>query len=490
MAARSEEENGLDDGAALTSNVADRPAEENASGNASDIAISVEGLSKRYRIGRGVGPIPVPSFLPWGSNEAKDRRADRDDREVDVADEDDEDDDELAAEEEDLEPRSVDPSPPREVWAVRDLSLEVPRGTTLGLIGSNGSGKTTLLKILARITPPTTGTAVLRGRVAPVFALASAFMESNSTGRENVYLLADLFGVPRHIASECMDEIIEFAELDDLVDTPIKKYSGGGSRRLAFSIVLNLDPEILLVDEVLAGGDHGFYGKCLKRVEEAADAGLSLLFASHELETVQRFCKETIWMEEGKIVEHGETAAVIESYTNSASTSWPAGVGGATGTPSEEAGPHANEHAAVLSASVFSMSGEPLQALSTREDALIEVDIEVMTPGIEVQCVVVLAGRGTPRVRLVQPHSFRAERGRHTISVHIARGKLRDGQYKARAGVRLLLDGTRSAVIRPNAFALDVYDPEDASGPVDENSAGQVDEMMDLAWDVSSGLGP
>lgn len=479
------EENGLglDD-----SHPSDRPdpSEDEVS---SDMAITIEGLSKRYRIGRGVGPIPVPSILPWGSNEAKDRSADRDDRELEVADEDD-DEEELGEDDQDVEQREADQSSPREIWALRDVSLEVPRGTTLGLIGSNGSGKTTLLKILARITPPTTGTATLRGRVAPVFALASAFMETSATGRENVYLLADLFGVPRHIASECMDQIVEFAELDDLIDTPIKKYSGGGSRRLAFSIVLNLDPDILLVDEVLAGGDHGFYGKCLKRVEEAADAGVSLLFASHELDTVQRFCRQAIWMEEGRIVEHGETAGVIASYTRTAGTSWPEGVEGASLSPTpEETGPHKNEHAEILSAAVFSMDGEPLPALSVREDALIEVEIEAFTPGVEIQCIVVLAGPDTPRVRLVQPQPFRAERGRHVVSVHLSRGQLRDGQYKARAGARLTAGDERSAVVRSSAFTLDVYDPEDREGPVSEDDQGQVDEVVDLAWDVSSGLG-
>jgi hypothetical protein len=135
------------------------------------------------------------------------------------------------------------------------------------------------------------------------------------------------------------------------------------------------------------------------------------------------------------------------------------------------------------------MSGEPLQVLSTREDALIEVEIEALTRGVEVQCIVVLAGKGTPRVRLVQPRPFRAERGRHTISVHLSRGKLRDGQYKARAGARLRVEEERSAIVRSPAFTLDVYDPEDREDSVSEDEQGQVDEVVDLAWDVSSGLG-
>ena len=198
-------------------------------------------------------------------------------------------------------------------WALRNVSCEIERGDVVGIIGRNGAGKTTLLKILSRITEPTTGRARIRGKVASLLEVGTGF-HPELTGRGNIYLNGAILGMKRAEIDSRFDSIVAFAENDRFIDTQVKHYSSGMYLRLAFAVAAHLDPEILLVDEVLAVGDAAFQKKCLGKMSEVAQAGRTVLFVSHNMEAVQRLCRRCLWIDRGTIVEDGEPDAVIADY--------------------------------------------------------------------------------------------------------------------------------------------------------------------------------
>ena len=188
----------------------------------------------------------------------------------------------------------------KEFWALRDVSFEIRAGETVGIIGRNGAGKSTMLKILARITPPTTGRGVTNGRVGSLLEVGTGF-HPELTGRENVMLSAAVMGMRRSEVLSRFDEIVEFSGLSAFLDTPVKRYSSGMYMRLAFSVAAHLEPEILLVDEVLAVGDAEFQKKCLGRMEELGGTGRTVLFVSHSMPSVLRLCPRVILLDGGHV---------------------------------------------------------------------------------------------------------------------------------------------------------------------------------------------
>lgn len=199
------------------------------------------------------------------------------------------------------------------IWALRDVDLEIEHGDIVGLVGRNGAGKTTLLKILARITTPDTGRAVLRGRVGSLLEVGTGF-HPELTGRENVYLNGAILGMRRHEIKRRFDEIVEFGGVERFIDTPVKRYSSGMYMRLAFAVAAHLDTEILMVDEVLAVGDAAFQQKCLGKMDEVARDGRTVLFVSHNLQALQSLCNRAYWIDRGRIVEEGAPASVVANY--------------------------------------------------------------------------------------------------------------------------------------------------------------------------------
>jgi lipopolysaccharide transport system ATP-binding protein len=199
------------------------------------------------------------------------------------------------------------------VWALKDVSFEVKQGEVVGIIGRNGAGKSTLLKILTRITKPTTGHARIRGRVGSLLEVGTGF-HPELTGRENVFLNGAVLGMRRAEIKRKFDEIVEFSGVERFLDTPVKRYSSGMRVRLAFAVAAHLDPEILLIDEVLAVGDADFQKKCLGKMGEAAHGGRTVLFVSHNMQTLGRLCSRGILLERGAIVEDGAARDVIASY--------------------------------------------------------------------------------------------------------------------------------------------------------------------------------
>ena len=200
------------------------------------------------------------------------------------------------------------------IWALKDVSFEVAEGEAVGIIGRNGAGKTTLLKILARITKPTEGHAEVRGRVGSLLEVGTGF-HPELTGRENVFLSGAILGMSRREIQRRFDEIVEFAGVERFIDTPLKRYSTGMQTRLAFAVAAHLEPDILLVDEVLAVGDIEFQRKCLGKMQEVSEkGGRTVLFVSHQMNQIRRLCRRVLWLEAGGIVETGPTPHVTAAY--------------------------------------------------------------------------------------------------------------------------------------------------------------------------------
>src|SRR5437660_697683 len=197
--------------------------------------------------------------------------------------------------------------------ALTDVSFEVPKGATYGIIGRNGSGKSTALKLVAGITKPTAGTVRVDGRISALIELGAGFHPEIS-GRENVYINGIMLGLSKQEIHERFDDIVEFAELREFIDAPVKTYSSGMYMRLGFAVAIHVDPDVLLVDEVLAVGDEGFTHKCLDKFSEFRRRGKTILLVTHSLNLVERFCDEALWLHGGQAQTHGDPRRVVDAY--------------------------------------------------------------------------------------------------------------------------------------------------------------------------------
>jgi ABC-type polysaccharide/polyol phosphate transport system ATPase subunit len=208
-------------------------------------------------------------------------------------------------------------SRPEEIWSLRDVSFSLEEGHALGVIGRNGAGKSTLLKILSRITEPTSGVARTRGRVAALLEVGTGF-HGELTGRENLFLNGAILGMSRREMARRFDEIVSFAGVERFIDTPVKRYSSGMYLRLAFSVAAHIEPDILVVDEVLAVGDAEFQAKCVGRMHSAEREGRTVVFVSHNLDAVMQLCTEAIWLDRGVVTAEGSTESVVDAYVTAA----------------------------------------------------------------------------------------------------------------------------------------------------------------------------
>ena len=201
----------------------------------------------------------------------------------------------------------------KEFWALNDISLEVKKGEVFGIVGYNGSGKSTLLKIIAGVTKPTKGQVKANGTMAPLIELGAGF-DPNLTGRENVYLNGAILGYTKQKLQASFDEILEFSELGEFIDVPVKNYSSGMVARLAFSIATIVEPEILIVDEVLSVGDYKFQAKCQDKIKKVIEKGTTVLFVSHSLAQIQSLCSKALWIEKGKMMDFGPAKKICKKY--------------------------------------------------------------------------------------------------------------------------------------------------------------------------------
>ena len=269
----------------------------------------------------------------------------------------------------------------RVLWALRDVNFTVNEGETLGLIGHNGAGKSTLLKILSRITKPTSGTASIRGRVGSLLEVGTGF-HSELSGRENIYLNGAILGMKRSEIEKKFDEIVAFSEIETFLDTPVKHYSTGMYMRLAFSVAAHLDPEVLIVDEVLAVGDVGFQRKCLRKMRDAGESGRTVIFVSHEMQSITRLCKRVIWLKNGELRSDGEARHVVSEYLHDQSQT------GAERIWKDRETAPGNEIVKLRAARVRTDAGEISSSVDIRSDVSIELEYEVLqsktvTPSIQ-----------------------------------------------------------------------------------------------------------
>lgn len=258
------------------------------------------------------------------------------------------------------------------LWALKDVNFDVSDGETLGIIGTNGAGKSTLLKILSRITKPTTGRAEIRGRVGSLLEVGTGF-HNELSGRENIYLNGAILGMKRAEISKKFDEIVDFSEIERFLDTPLKHYSSGMYMRLAFSVAAHLDPEVLIVDEVLAVGDVGFQKKCLTKMRDIGESGRTVLFVSHDMSAVSRLCKRAIWLEHGRLKGDGRAEDVVSQYLNDQTHS------GSERVWDDRKNAPGNEYAKLRKIRVIDDMGNSINALDIKQKVGIELTFEAST---------------------------------------------------------------------------------------------------------------
>jgi len=268
----------------------------------------------------------------------------------------------------------VDPHERQEIWALRDVSFTVREGEVLGVIGRNGAGKSTLLKILTRITAPTSGRAIIRGRVGSLLEVGTGF-SGELTGRENVFLNGSILGMKRREIQRKLSDITEFSGIEKFIDTPVKRYSSGMYVRLAFSVAAHLEPEILLVDEVLAVGDAEFQQRCLGRMEDFSGTGRTVLFVSHNMQTINQLCDRAIWLDGGTIVDEGEPSEVVTHYLHSSHSS-----GSQISWPDDESAP-GDDLARLLSVRTVDADGHTIDTTDARNAVGIEIRYRVLRSG-------------------------------------------------------------------------------------------------------------
>jgi lipopolysaccharide transport system ATP-binding protein len=332
------------------------------------------------------------------------------------------------------------------IWAVKDVDLTVNQGDVLGVVGRNGAGKSTLLSILSRITEPSEGKGVIRGRVGSLLEVGTGFHQE-LTGRENIYLNGAILGMGRKEITRKFSDIVEFAEVEQFVDTPVKRYSTGMNMRLAFSVAAHLDTEVLLVDEVLAVGDSKFQAKCLGKMSDVAHEGRTILFVSHNMGAVAELCTRAVLLEKGKKTLDGSVADVIDQYARSR-----AGDHLTVTIPPDESLPSYFTRIAVSDA-----NGDPMATFGMEEEVTIELEYVVTKPTPDLLFNVTLARNmidvftsfDTDEQNPIEPKLP----GRYVARHRLPAGFLKAGLYSLTVG-----SGTPSDLVQnfPDILSFDV----------------------------------
>jgi lipopolysaccharide transport system ATP-binding protein len=359
-------------------------------------------------------------------------------------------------------------------WALRDVSFEVAQGEVVGIIGGNGAGKSTLFKILSRITEPTVGRAEIRGRVGSLLEVGTGF-HPELTGRENTFLNGAILGMTRQETARKFDEIVAFAEVERFIDTPVKHYSSGMYLRLAFAVAAHLEPEILIVDEVLAVGDAAFQKKCLGKMGDVARQGRTVLFVSHNLLAVESLCQRAIWLQGGRIQEQGPAGRVISQYLGS-------NAGEVTERlwedPLQAPG---NEAVRLRRAAVRPVRGAPSDPITVRSDFVMEFEYWNYLPGASLNLSLhvyneqgIMVFNAGP---LGEPPPF--DVGVYRDVCHVPGDLMNDGSYS----VELLVVRDQHVVVYTHSELLqfEVQDSIDGRGLWHGEWPGAVRPL--LAWD-------
>jgi lipopolysaccharide transport system ATP-binding protein len=304
-------------------------------------------------------------------------------------------------------------------WALKDVSLQVKEGEVLGLIGRNGAGKTTLLKILSRITRPTTGWAEIHGRVGSLLEVGTGF-HPELTGRENAFLSGAILGMGKAEITRKFDEIVAFAELEKFIDTPVKHYSSGMYVRLAFAVAAHLEPEILLVDEVLAVGDINFQKKCLGKMGDVARAGRTVVLVSHQLNQIRRLCHRVVWIDDGALRLDGNTHEVVSAYESAMARGDSNGHSQARPT---------NSKGRFLRWEIADPLGEDSHILTTLDPVTVKFIVEVRQPIQRGQHGVALFNAERQLIWAWAAENLHLEIGKHDLCYTFPMLPLRPGPY-------------------------------------------------------------
>jgi len=313
------------------------------------------------------------------------------------------------------------------LWALRNVDLELRQGDALGIVGRNGAGKSTLLKVLSHITEPTEGRVEVKGRVGSLLEVGTGF-HAELTGRENIQLNAAILGMSRAQTRDKFDDIVEFAEIGQFLDTPVKRYSSGMYVRLAFAVAAYLEPDILMVDEVLAVGDAGFQRKCLGKMEDVAGGGRTVLFVSHNMQAIRRLCETAVQIEGGRVVNSGEAGSVVAKYLSQqaemgASVTWGPGEG------------PGDDEARLVCVEVLDVDGDVTNLISTDKPFTVRFEFDLSRVD-RALCVGfdLASSDGTVVMRSYQTDGAEAQWpalgiGRNSIGCTVPAGLLNDGRY-------------------------------------------------------------
>jgi ABC-type polysaccharide/polyol phosphate transport system ATPase subunit len=442
-------------------------------------AVEATHLSKRYRPHGEVGLAPIP-WLSGRKRHRASRRGDTslmdggddddDDMEGDLDDVDD--DKELGEFKEEDTEETADHE--RDIWALRDVSFEVTRGTVLGVVGANGAGKSTLIRILTRVSPPTGGYAVTRGRVAPAFSVVAGFVEGNKSGIQCITQAAEFFGIPRSVADSAIEPIRELTELGSMLDLPTRSYSSGNVGRLAYGIMLCLDPDILLLDELVSAGDPTFRARSFTALQERIEQGLTVVLATNDGRRLRELCNQTLWLRNGRVQALGPTDEVAPEYEREFASNVAVRAGRAPRSHPDRVAP---APATIETAGIYDMDGRPTELMRTGDDMLLELTFAVRDAPKRVRCAVVLFEDDAEIVRMSQPDPFDAQLpGTYAASVHIPGGTIPAATYRAKA--RLLeVSGEERQTLDQAEFVLEAV--SDGSRP-DAHPAG----ARRLAWEL------
>jgi lipopolysaccharide transport system ATP-binding protein len=347
------------------------------------------------------------------------------------------------------------------LWALREVNLEIRQGELVGIIGQNGAGKSTLLKILSRVSLPTKGRVEIFGRVGSLLEVGTGF-HPDLTGRENVYLSGAILGMRRAEIQRKFDQIIAFAEMEQFVETAVKFYSSGMYVRLAFSVAAHLEPEIVIMDEVLAVGDAAFQQKCLDKMHDIRREGRTILFVSHNLPAITRLCKRAILLEAGKVVADGEPHAVVNRYLNS---NWNAG--GRREWPDDGMAP-GDSIVRLHSVGVYNEQSEPTTVVDIHRPFRIEVSYDVNEAGHILLPVIELCNEEGTEVFSTHDTNEewrRRERapGRYTSAVTVPGNLLAEGSLLAHVSVMSHFPATILHIRETNAVAFQVVDADEGN---------------------------
>ncbi|NOZ71212.1 MAG: ABC transporter ATP-binding protein [Chloroflexi bacterium] len=423
----------------------------------SDIAVQVEGLGKRYRIGVQEEKYDTlgAQMLAWLRSPLTNYQRLRS-----------------------LSRFSGNGQAEDVIWALKDISFTVKEGEALGVIGRNGAGKSTLLKVLSRITPPTSGRVLLSGRVASLLEVGTGF-HPELTGRENVYLNGSVLGMTKAEIDRKFDEIVAFSGVEKFIDTPVKRYSSGMRVRLAFSVAAHLEPEILLIDEVLAVGDAEFQRKCLGKMQDAAGAGRTVIFVSHNMPAVTRLCQRALLLEGGRLVSEGPAEQVVAEYLVDATQMEPA----KTWTLAEAPG---TDELRLISVSLLNEQNRSVSVVSVEEELHLRIGYLVNQPGLTFRCAARFYTQGVCAFATVEPSETVRERaGDYYSVVKIPPHLLNEGEYVV--GVSIFSSGGRKMhyVLENDVISFHVHDPitgNSARGDYTEPFGGVMRPRLE--WDM------